>query len=478
MATFLATSQLGLRLAADPWAMTEPRLPEQEPANEQRTEAASPDAGSDAASKRPADPAPASDPEMLSTPATSASQPAPSDIEQTAPIWTTTNPYDTVATTASAPAAVAGAAPRRGLTRGLVAAVLAAGLVGGGAGAAVTAALDDDSPATSSLSSPASGDGVAQTETSAISQVAAAVTPSVVSIQVSGRGGSGEGSGVVISSDGQILTNNHVVEAADNGGRLQVTLADGDTASATIVGRDPDSDLAVIQAEGVDDLQPATLGSSADLVVGEPVVAIGSPLGLQGTVTSGIVSALDREVVIADESNPFSGQRDGTVLTAIQTDAAINPGNSGGPLVNMRGEVIGINTAIASLPNGLGSQSGSIGLGFAIPIDQARRIADQLASGDSVRRALLGVEVSDADATGDAGALIQLVTDGGPADEAGLQVGDLITSFGDRQIDGSSSLVAAVRAEQPGAEVEVTYARDGETATVDVTLGTQGTTAS
>jgi putative serine protease PepD len=293
----------------------------------------------------------------------------------------------------------------------------------------------------------------------------------VVSIEVSGQGGAGEGSGVIISSDGQILTNNHVVALAANGGQLRVTFNDGKTASAEILGRDPSSDLAVIKASGVSDLKPAKLGSSADLQVGQQVVAIGSPLGLQGTVTSGIVSALNRPVRTGSSDTP-GGQGDSAVFNAIQTDAAINPGNSGGPLVNMGGEVIGINSAIASLSQGGSQQSGSIGVGFAIPIDKARGVATQLAKGQQPSSAFLGVTVQDA--TGSTpGAQVATVQSGSPAADAGLKEGDVITKVGDTSIDGADALVAAVRGEAAGTKLTVSYVRDGATDTAEVTLGSQ-----
>ncbi|MCI0685811.1 MAG: trypsin-like peptidase domain-containing protein [Sporichthyaceae bacterium] len=368
------------------------------------------------------------------------------------------------------------AKPARRVSAGIVAAILAAGLVGGGIGAVVTNQLDDS---TTTVRSAAPG-GVSNPiprsagDLSSVSEVAAAVLPSVVSIEVRGNGGGGEGSGVVISADGRILTNNHVVAAAASGGQLRVTFSDGQTAAAEIVGRDPGSDIAVIQAQGRTDLTPATLGDPAGLAVGEQVVAIGSPLGLQGTVTTGVVSALDRPVVIGTENG--LGAPDGrTVIDAVQTDAAINPGNSGGALVNMSGEVIGINTAIASLQNGLGGQAGSIGLGFAIPIDQASRIAEQLADGEQVSRAFLGVSVGDRNAAGEPvqGAAVTEIQPDSPAAAAGLEVGDVITQFGDRRIDGPDALVAAVRSESPGTAVTVNYLRDGQASTVEVTLGTR-----
>ena len=249
-----------------------------------------------------------------------------------------------------APPAAAGR-PRRGVAL-LAAVAVTAGLVGGGAGAVVTSALDDGGSAPAATSGVdslknASTSGDSAAAQGSVEQVAASVLPSVVSIvETAAGGGGGEGTGVIIDSDGLILTNNHVVAAAPSGGSLQVTFNDGRTASATIVGRDPVTDLAVIKAADVSGLTAATLGSSADLDPGEQVVAIGSPLGLQGTVTSGIISALDRPVRTGDAS---SAETASTVIDAIQTDAAINPGNSGGPLVNLRGEVVGINSAIATL---------------------------------------------------------------------------------------------------------------------------------
>jgi len=356
----------------------------------------------------------------------------------------------------------------------VVAAILAAGLIGGGAGGLITNALNNDnsSSTVSSLNGTAvSGSDSNSAADGSVSQVAAAVLPSVVSIEASGQAGAGEGSGVIISSDGQILTNNHVVALAANGGQLRVTFNDGKTASAEILGRDPSSDLAVIKASGVSDLKPAKLGSSADLQVGQQVVAIGSPLGLQGTVTSGIVSALNRPVRTGSSDTP-GGQGDSAVFNAIQTDAAINPGNSGGPLVNMGGEVIGINSAIASLSQGGSQQSGSIGVGFAIPIDKARGVATQLAKGQQPSSAFLGVTVQDA--TGSTpGAQVATVQSGSPAADAGLKEGDVITKVGDTSIDGADALVAAVRGEAAGTKLTVSYVRDGATDTAEVTLGSQ-----
>jgi putative serine protease PepD len=347
---------------------------------------------------------------------------------------------------------------------------LVAALVGGGTGAAVSALLDDDRTAPASTGSlsgtPASEDSPA--EAGSVEQVAAAVLPSVVSIQVSTGTGGGSGTGVVLSSDGLILTNNHVVEAAAGGGSVTVAFDDGSTAPASIVGRDPVTDLAVVRAQGVSGLTEATLGRSADLDPGEQVVAIGSPLGLEGTVTSGIVSALNRPVRTGSAGGLEAAS---TVIDAIQTDAAINPGNSGGPLVNLRGEVVGINSAIATL--GAGGQSGSIGLGFSIPIDQARAIAAELVDTGEASHALLGVSVQDAADRqgGQGGATVAEVTPGGAAAGAGLRAGDVITAVGDRVVDGGDSLIASIRSHRPGDEVSLTFRRGGDESTVTVTLG-------
>ena len=362
--------------------------------------------------------------------------------------------------------------PSRKVPAALVAAILAAGLIGGGVGAAVTHQVDNNTTVSSASGSPVRVVSRGAGDLGSVSEVAAATLPSVVSIEVSGNGQAGEGSGVILSADGKILTNNHVVAAAANGGQLQVTFNDGSTASAQILGRDPKSDIAVVKVDRTG-LTPAKFGNPSDLVVGEQVVAIGSPLGLQGTVTAGIVSALNRPVTIGTENS--LGQQDGnTVIDAIQTDAAINPGNSGGALANMNGEVIGINTAIASLQTG-GGQAGSIGVGFAIPIDQARKTADQLASGQSVDHAFLGVNVAATTPSGQpvSGAYITDIQANSPAATAGLQAGDVVTRFGDRPIDGPDALVAAVRSQDPGAKVTVTYQRDGQTKTAEVTLGTR-----
>jgi putative serine protease PepD len=364
--------------------------------------------------------------------------------------------------------------PKRG--KGTLALLLAAAVVGALAGLAGSAgydALDDpDRPTVveSLQSSPASDDDTdTPAPTGSVESVADEVLPSVVKIDVSsGNGsGSGSGSGIILGRSGTIMTNAHVVELAEGGGSLAVSFNDGTTASAHVIGTDPITDIAVIKAEGVTGLQPAALGDSGAVDVGEQVVAVGSPFGLESTVTSGIVSALDRPVSAGD-----APAQESTIFPAVQTDAAINPGNSGGPLVNMDGEVIGINTAIRSTTN-LTGEAGSIGLGFAIPVDEAEPIAQQLVEGETPTHARMGVTVgtprNDEGLPG--GAVVRSVENDTAADDAGLQRGDIITRVDDTIISSSDTLVAIVRTYRPGDEVQVTYVRDGAQHTVSMTLG-------
>ncbi|SHG57752.1 trypsin-like peptidase domain-containing protein [Streptoalloteichus hindustanus] len=299
-----------------------------------------------------------------------------------------------------------------------------------------------------------------------VEQVAQKLLPSVVELQVQGRTQSGTGSGFVISGDGYVLTNNHVVEAAANGGRIGVVFQDGRTLPAQIVGRAPTYDLAVVKVEGASRLPQVELGRSDDLQVGQEVVAIGAPFQLAGTVTSGIISAMNRPV------SPGDGQSDvRLVLNAIQTDAAINPGNSGGPLVDRQGRVIGINSVIYSPKSGSGGQAGSVGLGFAIPIDQAKRVAKELTEQGRATQPVLGVSTKTARA---GGAEIAEVVSGSGAEQAGLKAGDVITKVDARRISGSEELVATVRSYAPGTKVKVTLRADGGgERTAEVTLGSQ-----
>jgi putative serine protease PepD len=262
----------------------------------------------------------------------------------------------------------------------------------------------------------------------------------------------------VLRSDGTILTNHHVVAGATG---VTVTFDDGSTAEATVVGSDPSSDLAVLRAEGVRDLTAAVFADSDELVVGQAVLAVGAPLGLSSTVTEGIVSTLDRPVRTGD------GASEQSVIDAVQTDAAINPGNSGGALVDLAGRVVGVNSAIATAGGG---SSGNIGVGFAIPSNEAVEVAEQLLADGTADHPLLGVSVGEGTRTAGSGAVLTAVTAGGPAAEAGLQAGDVVTEVGGRAVVDADSLIVAVRDHAPGATVEVTYARDGRERTTSATL--------
>jgi len=306
--------------------------------------------------------------------------------------------------------------------------------------------------------------------TGAVESAAATIAPSVVTIAVSAPGSAtareiaGTGSGVVISTEGYILTNNHVVSGGGARADLAVTFDDGSTAAATLVGTDPSSDLAVIKVDGVSDLVAASFADATELRIGQDVVAVGSPLGLGGTVTAGIVSALDRPV----RTGGSAADPTATVIDAVQTDAAINPGNSGGPLVDLDGRIVGINTAIASLSTGAGQQSGSIGVGFAIPADTAADVADQLIADGTAEHASLGVSVSD-DPEG-AGAVLQNVSAGSAAADAGLRQGDLVTAVDDRAVRDVDALIAAVRDHAPGDTVTMDYLRAGTAASARIVL--------
>jgi putative serine protease PepD len=289
-------------------------------------------------------------------------------------------------------------------------------------------------------------------------KIAASVQDSVVSIST----GSGEGSGVILSEDGYVLTNNHVVASA-SGKTVKVVFADGKTADAEIVGTDPKTDLAVVKAGGVSGLKAATLGDSDAMQVGDQVLALGSPLGLQGSVTSGIISARDRTIQAGESQQQDPRQGVSSIAGLLQTDAPINPGNSGGALVNTRGEVIGINTAIATS----GQSTGNIGVGFAIPSNKAKDVAGKLQRGEKVSHPSLGVSVSPAE---NGGAVVASVTPGSAAEKAGIRQGDVITKFGDTVINDSDDLVGAVQARKVGDRVEVQYQRNGSAATATVTL--------
>jgi putative serine protease PepD len=357
-------------------------------------------------------------------------------------------------------------------------------LVGGGAGvggAAIYDAANPDGGSGTDGSSPlqVADNGDEPAASGSVEAVAAVVLPSVVALEVTGSGSSGSGSGVVLDADGTILTNDHVVTLggsieADQA-EITASFSDGTRARATVVGTDPLTDTALVKVDDVDGLTPVTVGKSGNLDVGEQVVAIGSPFGLDATVTSGIVSALGRPVEVARDQ-----QGNVTAYPAIQTDAAINPGNSGGPLVNMDGQLVGINASIRSTASGQGSESGSIGLGFAIPIDEVLPIIEQIRAGEEPTHARLGIQVTDVRGTAGSsdttlsGARIEELENGSAASDAGLEQGDVITAIDGRLIDDTEALIATVRAYRPGDTVKVTYLRDGTEDTTELELGSDG----
>ena len=302
-----------------------------------------------------------------------------------------------------------------------------------------------------------------------IADIAATVAPSVVSIHVAGADGQGTGSGFIIREDGYILTNNHVIAGAVPSGTIRVTFVDGSEEDATLIGRTSDYDIAVIRVDR-DGLTPLVLGDSDTVVVGDPVIAIGAPLGLDGTVTSGIISALNRPVSAGDSS-------DTAFINALQTDAAINPGNSGGPLVNGAGQVIGINSAIAQ-PPGTMTAAGNIGLGFAIGSNQARRTADEIIETGSATYPIIGV-LLDSSYDGEGVQVVtapqngqDAVTPGGPADAAGIVSGDVILEVDGRPVTQSDQLIVAIRAKAPGDTVVLRVRSGNDERDVPIVLST------
>lgn len=365
---------------------------------------------------------------------------------------------------------------------GLVAAVLAAALVAGGVGGGLGywAAERNDANSTDSTTVSA-GDtpGDLKRAPGTVAGIAAKALPSVVTIDAQGSGQGGEGgtgTGFVYDKEGHILTNNHVVASAADGGKLSATFSNGKKYEAQVVGKAQGYDVAVLKLKNApSNLQPLSLGNSDKVAVGDSTIAIGAPFGLSNTVTTGIVSAKNRPVASSDGA---SANR--SYMSALQTDASINPGNSGGPLLDARGAVIGINSAIQSAGSGMGgTQAGSIGLGFAIPINQAKNVAVELIKSGKATYPMIGASVlmdekttGGARITDDAGA--DSVVKGGPADKAGLKPGDVITKLDDRVIDAGPTLISEIWTHKPGDTVKLTYKRGGDETTVDVVLGSKG----
>ena len=420
--------------------------------------------------------------------------------------------------------AVAGqpAPKQRRIGLGVAAAIVAAALIGGASGAGITALIsNNDAPASSDSADSAQNIVVNDTDSvNQITAVAAKASPSVVTISVTGGQAGGTGSGIILSEDGYVLTNTHVVtlDGATGDPTIQVKTNDGHLYEAELVGTDPLSDLAVIKLADASGLTPLEFADSDKLNVGDTAIAIGAPLGLSGTVTNGIISALNRSIDVASSAAPTtpddstegdsgegdSGQGDGSEqspfdfffdlpnpdgsqpdtqqsaasgqvsLPVIQTDAAINPGNSGGALLDSEGELIGVNVAILSA-GGSSTEAGNIGVGFAVPSNLAERIANEIIENGAATHGLLGATVTSAEADGQSdivGALISEVSAGGAAEQAGLEAGDVVTEFNGVPITDQTDLTAQVRALPGGEKAEITFTRDGESQTVSVTLGT------
>ncbi|WP_086801738.1 S1C family serine protease [Streptomyces caniscabiei] len=362
---------------------------------------------------------------------------------------------------------------------GLIAAILVAALVAGGVGGGIGYTLadrNDNSTGSTTVSASQNG-GDVKRAAGTVAAVASSALPSTVTIEASGNDGEGgTGTGFVFDKEGHIVTNNHVVAEAVDGGKVSATFPNGKKYDAEVVGHAQGYDVAVIKLKNApSNLQPLTLGDSDKVAVGDSTIAIGAPFGLSNTVTTGIISAKNRPVASSDGS---SGSK-ASYMSALQTDASINPGNSGGPLLDARGNVIGINSAIQSASNGsFGSgQAGSIGLGFAIPINQAKNVAQQLIRTGKPVYPVIGASVSLEEVTG--GAKItnsgeggaDSITEGGPADKAGLRPGDVITKLDDHVIDSGPTLIGEIWTHVPGDKVTLTYTRDGKTRTAEVTLG-------
>lgn len=368
------------------------------------------------------------------------------------------------------------ARPRRGPAAPLIAGAVLVALVAGGIGGAagVYAERHGARPAAAPVTLPQASEVSVDRARDSVAGIAARTLPGVVYIHVKGAAGEDTGTGFVLDTTGHILTNNHVVGTAGKDGDIQVTFTGGRRSKAKVVGVDSGYDLAVLEVSGVSGLRPLVLGNSDSVRVGDPVVAIGAPYGLEGTVTAGIISATRRPVTAAGTAD---GATDVSYVDALQTDAPINPGNSGGPLVDGRGKVIGINSAIRAADDGgpAGGQGGSIGLGFAIPANQAKRVAEELINTGKATHPVIGVSV-DMTYEGD-GARVggkadtPAVTPGGPGDLAGIKAGDVITAVDGELVHRGDELVVRIRSHRPGDRLTLTLLRAGSERTVELTLG-------
>ncbi|MFJ4078825.1 trypsin-like peptidase domain-containing protein [Streptomyces iakyrus] len=367
---------------------------------------------------------------------------------------------------------------KRGKKSLVLGAVLLA-LVSGGIGGVVGTYLERNG-GVGTVELPQAGKEAAARDADSVAGIAGRALPSVVTLHVSGAGEQGTGTGFVLDTRGHILTNNHVVQPAGSGGEITVTFNGGQTAQAEVVGRDSGYDLAVVRVKGISGLTPLALGNSDNVQVGDPVVAIGAPFDLAGTVTSGIISAKQRPITAGGEKGDGS---DVSYVDALQTDAPINPGNSGGPLLDARARVIGINSAIRSAGSGStqdSGRSGSIGLGFAIPINQGKRVAEELINTGKATHPVIGITL-DMDYTGD-GARVAAegseggapVTPGGPGAKAGIKSGDVITEVDGGRVHSGEELIVKTRAHRPGDRLELTVERGGKERKVSLVLGSSG----
>ncbi|MFJ7342171.1 trypsin-like peptidase domain-containing protein [Streptomyces sp. NPDC101110] len=367
---------------------------------------------------------------------------------------------------------------RRGRKSLVLGAVLLA-VVSGGIGGAVGTYLERNG-GVGTLELPQAGKEATARDADSVAGIAGRALPSVVTLHVSGAGEQGTGTGFVLDTRGHILTNNHVVQPAGSGGEITVTFNGGQTAKAEVIGRDSGYDLAVVKVKGVSGLTPLPLGNSDNVQVGDPVVAIGAPFDLAGTVTSGIISAKQRPITAGGEKGDGS---DVSYVDALQTDAPINPGNSGGPLLDARARVIGINSAIRSAESGSGQDSGragSIGLGFAIPINQGKRVAEELINTGKATHPVIGITL-DMEYTGD-GARVAAegsgrgapVTPGGPGAKAGIKAGDVITEVDGLRVHSGEELIVKTRAHRPGDRLELTVERGGKERKISLVLGSSG----
>ncbi|MFF5332987.1 trypsin-like peptidase domain-containing protein [Streptomyces sp. NPDC013181] len=444
-----------------PWA---PAPPVQRPTPAHGTPVPPPYAGTNGAGLSvPADPAQAFPPPGATTP-------------ETAQPWQSYDPWGAhrrPLVTQPGPPLTNG--PRRKGRGALLIGALLLALVAGGVGGGIGAYIERNGGFTSVELPQDARDGGGRAPDS-VAGIAASALPSVVTLHVSGADESGTGTGFVLDERGHILTNNHVVAPAGSSGEITVTFSGGETATAEIVGKDSGYDLAVVKVTGVSGLKPLPLGNSDNVRVGDPVVAIGAPFDLSNTVTSGIISAKDRPITAGGEKGDGS---DVSYVNALQTDAPINPGNSGGPLVDTDAHVIGINSAIRAADGGSageGGQAGSIGLGFAIPINQGKLVAEELINTGKATHPVIGVTL-DMKYTGD-GAKVGAsapgtspVTAGGPADKAGVRADDVITEVNGERVHSGEELIVKIRSHRPGDRLELTLTRGGKDLSITLTLG-------